>query len=140
MNTLSPQPPATVPLQPGLSAEVQTVVSSANTAQALGSGAVPVFATPALVALLEQAAVVALAPALPPGQTSVGVRVDVQHLAATPIGMTVRGQATLVAIEGRRLTLAVAAYDDVEQVAAGTHERVLVDIERFLARVQKKAA
>ncbi len=140
MHTTNPPTATTTSLQPGLSATVQTVVAPANTAQALGSGAVPVFATPALVALLEQAAVAALAPALPPGQTSVGVRVDVQHLAATPVGMTVRAHAALLAIDGRRLTFAVTAYDDAEQVAEGTHERVLVDQERFLARVQKKAA
>lgn len=130
----------TIPLQPGLSGAAQTVVTSGNTALALGSGQVSVFATPALVALLEQAAVDALSTALASGQTSVGVRIDVQHLAATPPGMTVRAQATLLAIDGRRLSFAVTAHDDAEQVAQGVHERVIVDKQRFLARAQEKAA
>ena len=128
------------PLLPGLSGSASAVVVQENTAQALGSGSVPVFGTPALIALLEKAAVDALAPGLAPGQTSVGVRVDVRHLAATPLGLTVSAQARLLAVDGRRLTFAVTAFDDAEQVAEGIHERVIVDEQRFLARVQQKAA
>lgn len=115
-----------------------TRVTEANTAQALGSGSVPVYATPALVALLEQAAVDALAPHLPPGLTSVGVCIEVQHLAATPIGLEVRAQARLRGQDGRTLFFDVTAHDDQEQIARGVHERVLVDPQRFLARANSK--
>jgi predicted thioesterase len=114
------------------------VVIQENTAQAFGSGTLPVFGTPALIALLEQAAVDALAHSLAPAQTSVGVRVDVRHLAATPLGLTVHAQATLLAVDGCRLTFAVTAFDDAEQVAEGAHERVIIDEQRFLARTQQK--
>lgn len=126
-------------LQPGLSGTATVEVIPANTAQALGSGLVAVFATPALVALLERAAVNALAGALPPGSTSVGTRVDVRHSAATPVGMTVSATATLVEVDGRRLRFEVVARDDAESIAVGEHERVVVDEQRFLARVSEKA-
>lgn len=127
-------------LQPGLRGAAETVVGSDNTALAMGSGLVPVFATPAVVALVERAAVVAVASVLAPGQTTVGVHVDLRHLAATPVGMAVRGEAELIAVEGRRLTFAVAAYDQVEKIAEGTHQRVVVDEARFLAGVAKKSS
>ncbi len=125
-------------LPPGITGAASIRVTEANTAQALGSGSVPVYATPALVALLEQAAVDALAAHLPAELISVGVRIDVQHLAATPIGLEVRAQATLRAQEGRVLFFDVAAYDAVEQIARGVHERVMVDQQRFLARTNSK--
>ncbi|MEZ4770822.1 MAG: thioesterase family protein [Caldilineales bacterium] len=127
-------------LQPGLAGTASVQVTPANTAQALGSGLVPVFATPALVALLEQAAVNALAGALPPGSTSVGTRIEVRHTAATPVGMTVAATATLVEADGRRLRFEVAARDDAESIAEGVHERVVVDEQRFLGRVDQKRA
>ena len=125
-------------LQPGLVGTASIVVIPANTAQALGSGTVPVFATPALVALLEQAAVNALAGALAPGSISVGTRIDVSHTAATPLGMTVSATATLVEVDGRRLRFDVSARDAMESVAEGVHERVVVDEQRFVARVGGK--
>ena len=121
------------------SGEAERVVTEEWTAPSMGSGTVPVLATPALVALMEQAAVRALEGRLPPGQTSVGVRIDVRHLAATPPGMRVRAQATLVAAEGRRLTFQIEAWDDVEKVGEAVHERVLVDTERFMERVRAKS-
>jgi predicted thioesterase len=127
-------------LRSGLSGQATTVVAEHNTAPALGSGSVPVFATPAMAALVEAAAVQAVADALGEDQTTVGVYLDLQHLAATPIGLTVRAEARLVNIEGRRLTFRVTAYDDVEQIGIGSHQRMLVDTERFLARTLKKQA
>ena len=124
----------------GLTGTAQTTVTDANTALALGSGQVPGYATPALVALLEEAAVNALKPSLEAGKTSVGTRIEVSHLAATPIGMIVRAPATLSAIDGRRLVFDVVAYDEAEQIASGIHERVIVDEQRFLARVQEKTS
>lgn len=126
-------------LHPGLSGAARVEVTPANTAQAVGSGLVPVYATPALVALVEQAAVNALAGALPPGSTSVGTRIDLRHTAATPVGMTVVATATLTAVEGRLLRFVVTASDAVEAVAEGSHERMMVDQARFLARVAAKA-
>lgn len=123
---------------PGLTGEATTAVNSDNTALAMGSGTVAVFATPALAALMEAAAVNALRSALDDGQTSVGVHLDLQHLAATPIGMSVRAEARLMTVEGRRLTFRVAAFDGVEQVGVGTHQRVVVDTERFMSRTTAK--
>lgn len=127
-------------LRPGLIGEASREVSEALTANRLGSGQVPVLGTPALVALMEQAAVSALEGHLPEGQTSVGVRIDVRHLAATPVGMRVRARAELTAVEGRRLRFRVEAWDDVERIGEATHERVIVDRERFLQRTEAKAA
>lgn len=126
------------PLPPNITGAASTVVTEANTAQALGSGSVPVYATPALVALLEQAAVDALTPHLPAGMTTVGVHIDVHHLAATPVGLGVRAEATLRSQDGRTLIFDIAAHDDTEQIAEAVHERVLVDQQRFLARANGK--
>ncbi|MCS7282348.1 MAG: thioesterase family protein [Anaerolineae bacterium] len=125
-------------LEPPLYGEAERTVTEEWTAVRMGSGTVPVLATPALVAVMEEAAVRALEGHLPPGQTSVGVRIDVRHLAATPLGMRVRACATLVSVEGRRLTFRIEAWDDREKVGEADHERVLVDVERFLARVREK--
>lgn len=110
-------------------------VDGANTALALGSGDVPVFGTPALVALLEQAAVAALAGGLEPGETTVGTWLEVAHLAATPVGMTVRAEAELVAAEGRKLTFAVVAFDDRQKIGEGRHQRMRVVRDRFLSKL-----
>lgn len=125
-------------LRSGLAGETATVVAEGNTAVAMGSGSVPVFATPALAALVEAAAIRALAGVLGDDQTTVGVYLDLQHLAATPIGLTVRAEARLTDVEGRRLTFQVAAFDDVEQVGVGTHQRMIVDTAPFVSRTQAK--
>ena len=125
-------------LRSGLSGEASVVVDDSNTAIALGSGSVPVFATPAMAALVEAAAVQAVAEVLNDDQTTVGVYLDLQHLAATPVGLTVRAEAKLVQVEGRRLTFRVTAFDDVEQIGIGSHQRMLVETDRFLARTRAK--
>ncbi len=125
-------------LTPGLSAAIRRPVDSAATARQLGSGAVDVLATPELVRLMEMAAVAALADHLPPEFTSVGVSVSVQHLAPTPVGLSVEARATLTEVQGRRLTFQVAARADVEEGAQGTHERVLVEVAGFEARAKRK--
>ena len=127
-------------LRSGLSGEASALVDEHNTAIALSSGSVPVFATPAMAALVEEAAVKAVADVLGEDQTTVGVYLELQHLAATPVGMTVRAEAKLVNVEGRRLNFRVTAYDDMEQVGIGSHQRMLVDTSRFLARTQTKHA
>jgi len=123
---------------PGLTGEIETAVTEDDTAVRWGSGLVPVFGTPALVGLMEGAAVQALEGHLPPGQTSVGGRIDVRHLAATPVGMRVCARAELVEVEGRRLAFHVEAWDEVERIGEATHERFVVDIERFIARAKAK--
>lgn len=121
-------------LEPGLSASVGLTVTEADTAQALGSGDVPVLATPRLLALAEAATVRATARHLPPGATTVGTRVELAHLAATPIGGTVTVAAELSTVDGRRLVFAVSARSGGSPVAEGTVERMLVDRARFLAK------
>lgn len=125
-------------LEPGIVGEATREVTDELTAAHWGSGLVPVLGTPALVALMEAAAVNALRDHLPAGQTSVGVRIDVRHLAATPVGMRVRAEAKLVAVSGHRLTFHIQAWDEAERVGEATHERVLVDQARFVERVEGK--
>lgn len=123
----------------GLKGRAETTVTPDNTAQAVGSGLVPVFATPYMIALMEGAAVNAVQAALAPDEGTVGTRLDVTHDAATPIGLKVWAEAELVAVEGRKLTFSVAAYDEREQIGGGTHERFVIKPEKFVARAEAKA-
>ena len=125
-------------LTPGLFAELEHVVIDEDTAAKWGSGLVPVFSTPALVGLMESAAVQALVGHLPPGQTTVGGRIDVRHLAATPVGMQVRAKAELAAVEGRKLIFKVQAWDAIELIGEADHERFVIDEARFVAKVGAK--
>lgn len=126
-------------LKTGLKGRAETTVTPDNTAQAVGSGLVPVFATPYMIALMENAAVNAVQSALDPGEGTVGTRLDVTHDAATPIGLKVWAEAELVAVEGRKLTFTVAAYDEREQIGGGTHQRFVIKPDKFLARAEAKA-
>lgn len=121
-------------LEPGLTATVSSTVSEADTASALGSGDVDVLGTPRVVALVEQATVAALRDRLEPGQTSVGMRVQLDHLAPTAVGANISAEATLEKVQGRRLVFTVAANDDRGLVAAGRVTRVVVETERFLEK------
>jgi predicted thioesterase len=125
-----------MPLRPGLSAAVELVVTDDDTALALRTGDVPVLATPRVVTLAEEATVQAVDGQLGDGTTSVGYRVQLDHLAPTAVGGTVRAEATLEAIEGRRLTFRVSVSDGHGLVAAGRITRVIVERARF----QEKAA
>ena len=125
-------------IAPGLIAELEHNVTDDDTASKWGSGLVPVFSTPAMVGLMESAAVKALNGHLSPGQTTVGGRIDVRHLAATPVGMQVRSSAQLTAVEGRKLFFKIQAWDEVELIGEADHERFIVDETRFLGRVQAK--
>ena len=107
-------------------------------ASAMRSGSLEVFATPALVALMESAACAALDGHLEAGQTSVGVRLEISHLAATPPGVEVRARAELVEVDGRRLVFRVEAFDSQDRIGEGSHERALVDPQRLLARANAK--
>ena len=128
-----------MPIEIGSKGRAETVVTPDNTARAAGSGLVPVFATPWMVALMENAAVQAVQAALEPGKGTVGTRLDVTHDAATPIGLKVWAEAELVKVEGRKLTFAVSAYDEREKIGGGVHERFIIKPEKFLARAQGKA-
>ena len=125
-------------IEVGMKGRAETEVTRDNTAQAVGSGLVPVFATPCMIALMENAAVNAVQAQLAPDEGTVGTRLDVTHDAATPIGMKVWAEAEVTAVEGRRLTFAVSAYDEAEKIGGGTHERFLIKPERFLAKAEGK--
>ncbi|WP_328345083.1 thioesterase family protein [Micromonospora sp. NBC_00421] len=125
------------PFPPGLTGQVELTVTEADTAQAVGSGDVPVLATPRVLALAEAATVAATAAGMPAGRTTVGVRVELAHLAATPVGRTVVAQARLVEADGRRLLFEVAVTDGDATVASGRVERALVDRQRFVARAAR---
>jgi fluoroacetyl-CoA thioesterase len=122
----------------GLRGKATMRVAPRHTAEAWGSGDVPVYGTPSLVALLETAAVNAVAGRLAPGETTVGTWLDVSHLAATPIGAEVWAEAELTGIEGRKLTFTVAAFDPHEKIGEGRHHRMIVARDRFLAGTARK--
>ncbi len=122
-------------ITPGAGGTHSAVVGDADTAIALGSGTVPVLATPRLVAWLEAAAVAALTGSLPDGSTTVGTHIDVRHLAATAVGKTVRVVARVRSVEGRTIEFDLEADDDRARIAEGVHTRVVVDEARFLARL-----
>ena len=124
----------------GLIGEHSATVAPHMLASAIGSGGIDVLSTPWLIALLETAARAAVEPLLPAGQATVGVRVDVRHLAATPPGLTVRATAELVEVDGRRLVFRVEAFDPVDKIGEGTHERAIVDPQRLLDRATQKRA
>jgi predicted thioesterase len=129
-----------VPAQVGDKGHATLTVTDDRTADALGMRGVKVFATPFLVSLMEDAAGTVMKPHLPPGGSSVGTMVNVKHLAATPVGMTVRAEATLLETDGKRFLFSVEAWDDKEKIGEGRHERFAVaDLEKFLGRVMRKA-
>ena len=119
---------------PGLTAQVELTVTDADTAPAVGSGDVPVLGTPRVLALAEAATVAATATGMPPGSTTVGTRVELEHLAPTVVGRTVRAQALLATVDGRRLSFEVTVSDGDQTVARGRVDRILVDRQRFVER------
>jgi fluoroacetyl-CoA thioesterase len=125
-----------VPLTPGLHGSAKLVVAHEDTAVALKSGEVLVLGTPRLIALVEEASLHAVADQLPKGQTTVGMRVQVDHLAPTKVGSSVAAEATLEKVEGRRLTFTVTVTDHGGLVAAGKVTRVVVETERFLDKAR----
>ena len=123
----------------GMSASTEIVVGTRDTAHHVGSGRIKVLATPVMVMLLEEAALKAVEDILPSGQQSVGTRLDISHIAATPVGMRVVAKAEITEVDGRKLTFKVWAEDETELIGEGTHERIIVDLERFDKRVAGKA-
>ena len=122
----------------GLKGIVYNEVEREDTAREVGSGDLLVFATPCMVAMMEGAACAALEGCLKEGQTTVGVALNVEHTAATPVGLEVRAEAEVTAVEGKRITFAVTAFDETGEIGKGTHVRVVVDSQRFLDKVYQK--
>ena len=125
-------------LTPGLSAQLDDTVTDRNTANALGSGGIAVYATPSMIALMEGAALSAAAPLLPQGWTTVGTELNIKHLSATPPGMKVYAKAELISIDGRALDFTVEAFDETGKIGEGTHSRFIVDTEKFLSKTNSK--
>ena len=115
----------------GLKGRAETVVSDSNTAQAACSGALPVFGTPFMCALMEEAAWKSIAPHLEPGQSTVGTKLDITHDSATPVGMKVWAESEVTQVDGKRLVLKVAAFDERGPIGQGTHERFIVTDEQI---------
>jgi fluoroacetyl-CoA thioesterase len=122
----------------GVTGEAIVKVTPENTADKMGNAGAMVFATPMLVALMEQAAIAAVKPHLADGEGTVGTKVDITHLAATPLGMSVRATAKLVEIVGKKLVFDVEAFDDREKVGQGRHERYIINTEVFFGKVAAK--
>lgn len=123
----------------GMTASTEIVVGTRDTAHHVGSGRIKVLATPVMVMLLEEAALMAVENYLPPGQQTVGTQLDISHIAATPVGMRVVAYAEVVEVIGRKLIFKVWAEDESERIGEGTHERIVVDLERFDNRIKLKA-
>ena len=122
-------------LKVGMSYTKEITVEDRHTAKAFASGILDVFATPMLAAITEEASMRAVADALEEGQGTVGISLDLKHIAATPVGGHVRATATLTAIDRRKLTFEIEAYDDKELIGTCTHERFIIDNEKFMAKV-----
>ena len=122
----------------GLKGRAEALVTESNTATAACSGALPVFGTPFLCALMEEAAWKSIAPHLEAGQSTVGTRLDISHDSATPVGMKVWAESEVTQVDGRRIELKVAAYDEKGPIGQGTHQRFIVQDEKFLARAAAK--
>ena len=123
----------------GLKGRVDLTVGDEHTAPSVGSGAIHVLGTPVMINLMEAAALDAAEHLMPKDHQSLGIHVDISHVAATPIGMKVHATAEVTAVEGNRIRFRVEAHDEAEMIGEGTHERVVVNVGRFDKRVQKKA-
>lgn len=125
-------------LHTGLKAEKTEQVTQDNTAIKYGSGGVAVYATPAMIGLMEGTCLAAVDPHLPDGLATVGTSLNIKHTAATPVGMNVKACAELVEIEGKRLVFRVEAFDDKDKIGEGTHERFIIDLEKFIKKAEAK--
>jgi fluoroacetyl-CoA thioesterase len=133
---------STVPGQivPGLTGTAEIVVGPEHTAPFVGSGRIAVLATPVMINVIEAAALAAVEHLLPAGHQSLGIRLDISHTAATPVGLRVIATAEVTRIEGRTISFRVTARDEFEPIGGGSHERVVVSVARFDERVQRKLA
>ena len=122
----------------GMTGSAETLVERADTAQEVGSGSLLVYATPCMVALMEGAACESIAPFLADGESSVGTMMNVSHTSATPVGMEVRAESVVTAIDGRKITFEIVAYDECGQIGRAVHERVIIKADRFLEKTYDK--
>ena len=122
----------------GMKGEVVTQVEREDTAAEVGSGSLLVYATPCMVALMEGAACEAIASALPEGQTSVGTELNIKHVSATPVGLEVRAEAEVTAVDGKVITFEIKAFDEAGLIGDGTHKRAVINAQRFLERTYGK--
>ena len=122
----------------GMKGRAEAIVNDQNTAVSAGSGTLPVFATPWMCALMEKAAWTAVAPALAEGESTVGTKLNISHLSATPVGLKVWAESEVTAVDGKRIELKVAAYDEKGLIGEGTHERFIVTDQRFLDKAARK--
>ncbi len=125
-------------IEVGIRGLAEALVEQADTAKEVGSGDLLVYATPCMVALMEGAAWESIAPYLAEGESSVGTKMDVTHLSATPVGMSVRAESVVTAVEGRKVTFSITAYDEAGEIGRATHERVVIKTERFLEKTYDK--
>jgi fluoroacetyl-CoA thioesterase len=126
------------PITSGLTGTAQLLVGPEHTASFVGSGRIAVLATPVMINVIEAAALNAIEHLLPAGHQSLGIHLDVTHVAATPVGLQVTATAVVLRVEGRTITFRVEARDDVEAIGGGIHQRVVVSVARFDERVQRK--
>ena len=126
-------------LETGMKGHGEITVTDSLTAKRFGSGELEVYATPAMIALAEETALKSVADRLAPGQGTVGTRVDIAHLAATPLGMKVRCETELIGIDRRKLTFYVQIFDETDKIGEGTHERFVIDNEKFMKKAEAKA-
>lgn len=122
----------------GMKGEASTIVEREDTAQEVGSGSLLVYATPCMVALMEGAACEAISDALPEEKTSVGIELNISHLSATPVGLEVRAEAEVTAVDGSIVTFQITAYDEAGKIGEGTHKRAVITTQRFLEKTYSK--
>lgn len=122
----------------GATATASTIVTEQNTAQTMKSGSLPVFATPAMCALMEEAAQAAVSSHLELGQGTVGTHLSISHVAASPLGAVITATATVTAVEGRKITFHLTAHDATEEIGNGTHERFIISNDKFMEKVMRK--
>ena len=122
----------------GMKAEVGTTVEREDTAKEVGSGDLLVYATPCMVALMEGAACEAIQEAMSENQTSVGTALSIEHISATPVGHEVRAEASVTAVDGKKITFSLVAYDEAGEIGRGTHTRVIVNTQKFLDKAYSK--
>jgi predicted thioesterase len=122
----------------GMKGEVSSYVEREDTALEVGSGSLLVYATPCMVALMEGAACEAISAALPEEKTSVGIELNISHLSATPVGLDVRAEAEVTAVEGSIITFQITAYDEAGKIGEGTHKRAVINTQRFLDKAYSK--
>lgn len=125
-------------IEVGIKGRMETIVTPDNVATSVGSGRVKVFSTPNMIQLMERAALFSIEPYLEKGQSSVGTHINVSHCAATPVGMRVWAESEVMEIDRRRITFAVKAYDERGLIGEGTHERFIIDIEKFQSKADNK--